>query len=233
VRFVHEAGLTHKNPIRVKVNTGEIELKAQPDGRVKVDMGPPIFDLKRVPFDPKFAVPFPSKDQTWSRWQLKGLAESLGGIGVLSMGNPHAVLIVEEVEHAPVLTLGPQIEHHAAFTNRVNVGFIQILSPHEVKLRVFERGAGETLACRTGACAAVVSCIREGLLSPVVDVHTKGGKLTIEWAGMGENARQPIEKGPQEAQHPPKLASQINDPAHVYMTGPAVSVFKGEINLHE
>jgi diaminopimelate epimerase len=233
VRFVHETGLTDKNPIRVKVQTGEIELKAQQDGRVRVDMGEPVFDLKRVPFDPQSAWPLPSKDKSWSRWQLKGLAETAQGICVLSMGNPHAVLIVDDTELAPVLTLGPQIEHHAAFVNRVNVGFMQILNRYEVKLRVFERGAGETLACGTGACAAVVSSIREGLLGTTVDVHTKGGKLTIEWAGMGKDAHQPNQQAPKEVQHFGQLVAQPNNPAHVYMTGPAVSVFKGEINLHE
>ena len=246
VRFVQEAGLTDKNPIRVKVHTGEIELRALPDGRVRVDMGPPVFELAKVPFDPAFATleetvsyealnnNFKSKEITeiteltkttdranktgdWSPWVLKGLNGSKGlevqcpPLSVLSMGNPHAVCVVQNTETTPVLELGPLVEHHPAFPNRVNVGFMQILNRAEVNLRVFERGAGETLACGTGACAAVVAGVRAGLLDSCVDVHTRGGLLTIEWAGFKDSTT--LE--------------------HVFMTGPAVSVFKGEIKINE
>jgi diaminopimelate epimerase len=226
VRFVHESGLSTKNPIRVKVHNGEIELKAQEDGRVKVDMGPPVFELGRIPFEPSFAKEVKSPQGEWSQWTLNDLglnssstqahtAESAVNwpeLFVLSMGNPHAVMVVHNVEDAPVQELGPLIEHHPAFTKRVNVGFMQIVSRAQIALRVFERGSGETLACGTGACAAVVAGIRAGLLDPVVDVQTRGGKLTIEWAGPAV--------GPHSL-------------SHVFMTGPAVSVFKGEITIHD
>ena len=157
------------------------------------------------------------KSGDWSPWVLKGLNGSKGlevqcpPLSVLSMGNPHAVCVVQNTETAPVLELGPLVEHHPAFPNRVNVGFMQILNRAEVNLRVFERGAGETLACGTGACAAVVAGVRAGLLDSCVDVHTRGGLLTIEWAGFKDSTT--LE--------------------HVFMTGPAVSVFKGEIKINE
>jgi diaminopimelate epimerase len=130
-------------------------------------------------------------------------------VAVVSMGNPHAVQVVDNVDTAPVLTHGPLIEHHASFPNRVNAGFMQIVNRDTVRLRVFERGAGETLACGTGACAAVVAGIRMGLLNPRVDVQTHGGTLTIEWHGLAKND-----------------LSQA-----VFMTGPATSVFEGEIDV--
>jgi diaminopimelate epimerase len=199
VRFVREQGLTHKTSVRVKVHGGVIELHELPDGQVSVDMGAPIFDMPLVPFAPQYAQRI--SDVVWQ------LALSNGDevrVGVVSMGNPHAVQVVDNTDAAPVLQQGPLIEHHAAFPNRVNAGFMQVIDRSHVRLRVFERGAGETLACGTGACAAVVTGIRWGLLDAKVQVQTHGGVLTIEWLGVG---------------HP------------VRMTGPATTVFQGDINI--
>ncbi|PUE29268.1 diaminopimelate epimerase [Limnohabitans sp. JirII-29] len=207
VRFVREQGLTDKTSVRVKVHGGVIELHQLPNGQVTVDMGAPVFEVQQVPFDPLHANALHDDSPTSTHAQTWQLALSNGdsvGVGVVSMGNPHAVQVVENVDTAPVLTQGPLIEHHAAFPRRVNAGFMQIVNRSTIRLRVFERGAGETLACGTGACAAVVTGIRWGLLDPEVLVHTHGGDLTIAWAGGG---------------HP------------VYMTGPATTVFHGEINL--
>ena len=224
VRFVHESGLTKKNPIRVKVHGGEIDLHAQSDGRVRVDMGSPVFESARIPFNPVQATQV-SQTSEFISWELSGVQKycleqgvvSATGKGanfplfVLSMGNPHAVILVEDVERAPVLSLGPWVEHHPAFPKRVNVGFMQILARDMIKLRVFERGAGETLACGTGACAAVVTGIQKDLLDSCVNVQTRGGVLTIEWM----------------------KAQSLQNVSSVFMTGPAVSVFKGNINIHE
>jgi diaminopimelate epimerase len=205
VRYVHEKNLSQRNPLRVKVQQGELELRMNPDGRVTVDMGPPVFDLARVPFDASGLQPQPMGG--FERWALD-LADGVQApVAVVSMGNPHAVLLVDDVDTAPVLTLGPQIERHARFPRRVNAGFMQVQSRSSVRLRVYERGAGETLACGTGACAAVVAGIRLGLLDAQVDVHTHGGVLTMEWT---------------------------DTPAHdqpVRMTGPATTVFEGEIDV--
>jgi len=224
VRFVHESGLTQKNPIRVKVHGGEIELYAQKDGRVKVDMGPPVFELDLIPFDASNAT-LHAKDNDFPSWSLVGSSQRYQALGfafntdpfalsLVSMGNPHAVILVEDVDQAPVHSLGPWIERHPAFPKRVNVGFMQIVSRQAVKLRVFERGAGETLACGTGACAAVVAGIQKGLLDSCVNVQTKGGELTIEWS------------------KPKSMAQPNHQSASVFMTGPAVSVFKGEIQIN-
>jgi diaminopimelate epimerase len=175
------------------------------DGRVTVDMGAPIFEPQRVPFDT--AGLDPQHDSGWHTWHLTlgTHADSAKvSVAVLSMGNPHAVQIVPDVDTAPVAKQGPAIEHHPRFPQRVNAGFMQIVDRSHVRLRVFERGAGETLACGTGACAAVVAGIRLGRLDARVDVQTHGGLLTIEWAGDG---------------------------APVLMTGPAVTVFEGEIEV--
>ena len=199
VRFVREQGLTHKTSVRVKVHGGVIELHELPDGQVSVDMGAPIFDMPLVPFAPQYAHSV--SDVVWQ------LALSNGDevrVGVVSMGNPHAVQVVDNTDAAPVLQQGPLIEHHAAFPNRVNAGFMQVIDRSHVRLRVFERGAGETLACGTGACAAVVTGIRWGLLDAKVQVQTHGGVLTIEWLGVGYPVR---------------------------MTGPATTVFQGDINI--
>ena len=178
VRYVHERGLTDKREIRVETLAGMIVPRLEDDGEVTVDMGPPL---------------------------LEG-TETIDGaeLAILSMGNPHAVQVVDDVERAPVTTQGPRLEHHARFPNRVNAGYLQVVDRHEAKLRVWERGAGETLSCGTGACAAVVAGIGRGLLESPVRVHTPGGALTIAWNG-GDNP--------------------------VWMKGPAQTVFEGEIDL--
>lgn len=207
-RFVHDRGLSNKSSIRVQTLGGVIEPRLTSDGRVTVDMGAPIFDLPRVPFDATGLRPLDSGN--WEVWpvEVQGAttreAETVQ-VAVLSMGNPHAVLRVTDVEVAPVREQGPLLEHHARFPRRVNAGYMQIIDRGHVKLRVWERGAGETLACGSGACAAVVAGIRQGWLDNRVDVQTLGGVLTIEWAG-GD-------------MHP------------VLMTGPATTVFQGEIDV--
>jgi diaminopimelate epimerase len=204
-RYVREKGLSASDVIRVKTLSGVIAPRINPDGRVTVDMGPPVFDLPAIPFDA--AGLEPHVHGGWETWKLaldtRAAAKTVD-VAVLSMGNPHAVLQVADVAAAPVTTVGPLIENHPRFPRRVNVGFLQTVSRSEAKLRVWERGAGETLACGTGACAAVVAGIRIGTLDARVDVHTRGGLLTIEWAGEG---------------------------APVFMTGPAVTVFEGEIEV--
>ena len=210
-RFVRDRELTKKNTIRVQTLSGVIELRLNPDGRVTVNMGAPIFDLPRIPFDATGLSP--QAQGSWCLWRL-ALSESAQEapifIATLSMGNPHAVLLVDDVDTAPVSELGPVIEQHPRFPRRVNAGFMQVLDRSHIRLRVYERGAGETLACGTGACAAVVAGIRLGLLDARVDVQTRGGLLTIEWAGLGGDMQAPV-----------------------LMTGPAQTVFEGEINLPE
>ena len=214
VRYVRQHGLTDKTTVRVKVKNGTLALTEGADGRVTVDMGAPVFDLARVPFNTDGLSPLP--EGAWQVWPLpleenQALAQvntaqaAMVNVAVLSMGNPHAVQIVDDAESAPVAQQGPLIESHPAFPERVNAGFMQIVNRGQIRLRVYERGAGETLACGTGACAAVVAGIRLGLLDARVDVFTHGGVLTIEWAGG--NA----------------------DP--VRMTGPAVTVFEGETEV--
>lgn len=163
-------------------------------GLVRVDMGKPRFEPADIPF-------IAEQDAVE---HLLALDQINIAVGVVSMGNPHAVLCVNEVDSAPVAEWGPQIEHHPRFPQRVNAGFMQVVDRSHIRLRVFERGAGETLACGTGACAAVVSGIRRGLLDASVEVTTRGGVLRIEWAGNGHS---------------------------VWMTGPAVTVFQGEVTL--
>jgi diaminopimelate epimerase len=206
-RYVADKGLAQGDRIRVQTLSGVIEPRLNADGRVTVDMGRPVFDLAAVPF--VAAGLSPHRDGAWEKWHLAlgTYAESdIVAVAVLSMGNPHAVQEVKDVDHAPVTRQGPQIEHHPRFPKRVNAGFMEILDRRSIKLRVWERGAGETLACGTGACAAVVAGIRLGQLDARVDVQTRGGLLTIEWAG-GD--------------------------APVLMTGPAVTVFEGEIELQD
>jgi len=211
VRFVREQGLTDKTTVRVKVHGGVITLQEMPDGQVTVDMGAPVFDLPHVPFVAAQAEPLdltgqasPVSTSNADAWQLRLSNGDAVTVGVVSMGNPHAVQVVTDVDTAPVLTQGPLIEHHAAFPKRVNAGFMQVIHRDAVRLRVFERGAGETLACGTGACAAVVMGIRWGLLDSRVTVQTHGGTLTIEWQGGDTPVR---------------------------MTGPATTVFQGEITI--
>jgi diaminopimelate epimerase len=209
VRYVRDKGLTTKDRVRVKVQQGVIELQMNADGRVTVNMGPPVLDLPTVPFKAE------GLNHTLVNgcevWHLPLDNALSADVAVVSMGNPHAVQLVDNVDTAPVLTNGPLIERHLSFPNRVNAGFMQIVNRDAVRLRVFERGAGETLACGTGACAAVVAGIRMGLLNPKVDVQTHGGTLTIEWQGLAKND-----------------LSQA-----VFMTGPAASVFEGEIDVPE
>ncbi len=204
-RFVRDQGLTDKDVIRVQTRGGVIEPALRPDGRVSVNMGLPVFDLMDIPFDA--AGLLATRQGDWKMWPLTLAGGDAGApisVAVVSMGNPHAVLLVPDVESAPVPTQGPLIERHERFPRRVNAGFLQVLDRTHVRLRVYERGAGETLACGTGACAAVVCGIRLGLLDARVDVRMRGGTLTIEWAGDG---------------------------APVLMTGPATTVFTGEIEL--
>ena len=207
VRFVRERGLTDKDTVRVQVKHGLIELRMNADGRVTVDMGPPIFELARVPFNPTGLVPV--VENLWQKWPLAldGIDVSTINVAVVSMGNPHAVAVVPDVDTAPVGTVGPLVERHTAFPNRVNAGFMQVLNPGHIRLRVFERGVGETLACGTGACAAVVAGVRLGLLQGPVNVDTLGGQLTIDWS----------------------LTPTLDAP--VLMTGPATTVFTGHIAL--
>ena len=201
-RFVHEQGLSSKTRLRVQTLKGVIEPQLQADGRVTVDMGAPRFDLQDIGFDTQGLAPAPCGP--WEHWPLPLGDGSTVWVGAVSMGNPHAVQIVADVASAPVPSQGPLIQQHARFIHHVNAGFMQIVDRGQVRLRVFERGVGETLACGSGACAAVVAGIRWGLLDGQVDVHTHGGVLSIAWAGLG---------------------------APVLMTGPATTVFRGEIEL--
>ena len=205
-RYVHDKGMTDKSVIRVQTLSGVIAPEIHANGRVAVDMGAPQLDPAKVPFvteglqpemlgsSPKWPLVLENQSPAATVW-----------IAPVSMGNPHAVQIVDDVDTASVETHGPLIESHKRFPQRVNAGFMQIISRSEVKLRVYERGAGETLACGTGACAAVVAGIGWGLLDSRVDVHTRGGMLTIEWAGGAQDA--------------------------VRMTGPAEFVFEGQIDI--
>jgi diaminopimelate epimerase len=204
VRFVRSNHLTHKTTVKVKVHGGVMSLSELDNGHVLVDMGLPVFNLPKVPFLPQHAQSINDTDDLC--WRLALNAHDQVEVAVLSMGNPHAVCRVEDVTTAPVLSWGPLIEHHPAFPMRVNAGFMQVLSRSEIRLRVFERGAGETLACGTGACAAVVAGIQQGWLDPVVQVHTHGGQLTIEWQGKE---------------------------TPVLMSGPATTVFTGEMEIPE
>ena len=195
VRYVHERGLTRKTEIRVGTSGGVIIPRLERDGQVTVDMGVPVFEPERVPFDA------PARALTY---HLE-IAGTLVEMSVLSMGNPHAVQIVPDVDAAPVALAGPLIERHPRFPRRVNAGFMQVIDRYRARLRVYERGAGETLACGTGACAAVVAGITRDLLNHRrVTVETRGGELAVSWAGEG---------------------------SPVLMTGPAVTVFDGEISL--
>ncbi len=197
VRYAVDAGLTDKREVRVDTMNRRLLLRLQDDGRVTVDMGAPVFEHAALPFDAHGLLP--RLENGFELWPVLDVE-----LAVLSMGNPHAVQRVADVDAAPVETLGPLIESHVRFARRVNAGFMQILARDRIALRVFERDAGETLACGTGACAAVVAGIRLGWLDAAVEVQTRGGLLRIEWAG-GQ--------------------------APVLMTGPATRVFDGEITL--
>ena len=210
VRFAREQGLTDKSTLKVQTMNRVLTLATQPDGRVKVDMGAPLFDLAAVPFDSTGLTP--ETAHSWQKWPLNvpvgqsnRAQEAPVFIAVVSMGNPHAVQLVDDVDAAPVAQMGPLIEGHPRFAERVNAGFMQIVNRSTVRLRVYERGAGETLACGTGACAAVVTGIRLGLLDASVNVQTRGGELMVEWSG------------------------QLDAP--VMMTGSATTVFTSEIDV--
>ena len=202
VRFVHDHGLSTQRTVRVETVNNLLSLHLQDDGRVTVDMNRPVFDLDRLPFDASGLVP--RSEGNFQLWPLDVGEGRTVQVALLSMGNPHAVQRVADVREAPVLQLGPRIEQHARFARKVNAGFMQVLGRNQIALRVYERDAGETLACGTGACAAVVAGIRLGWLDRKVDVQARGGVLTIDWA---------------------------DDNAPVLMTGPAETVFEGEIEL--
>ena len=194
VRFVHEQGLTDKREIRVITRAGIIVPRLEDDGRVTVDMGAPRFAPADIPFDAPARADF---------YELEVAGEHLA-ITALSMGNPHAVLRVEDVERAPVARLGPAIEAHRRFPRHVNAGFVQVVDRQVLRLRVYERGAGETLSCGTGACAAAAAAVLHGWADSPMNIVTRGGVLTLRWAGEGSS---------------------------VFLTGPAVTVFEGTIDL--
>lgn len=194
LHYVRDKHLTEKREIRVETLSGVITPRLEADGQVTVDMGPPVFTPAKIPF---------IAEQEQPTYRLDVAGEQIE-ISALSMGNPHAVQVVADVDRAPVTTQGPLIEHHARFPQRVNAGYMQIVDPHRIRLRVYERGAGETLACGTGACAAVAAGIARGLLASPVTVQTRGGELIIAWDGPARP---------------------------VLMTGPAQTVFEGELEL--
>ena len=194
VRYVRDHGLTDKTEIRVETVNGLIVPRLEADGQVSVDMGLPRFEPQEIPFVTDHRA----------LTYLLSLADKIIEISAISMGNPHAVQVVDDIETAPIASDGPYIEAHASFPKRVNAGFMQVLDRGHIKLRVYERGSGETLACGSGACAAVVAGIQRGLLDAHVRVTTRGGEMSIRWDGTGHS---------------------------VVMTGPAVEVFAGMITL--
>ena len=216
VRFVHDHGLTKKSEISVDTLSGRITPRLEAGGEVTVNMGAPIFDPALIPF----------RSESGDFVQPLQIGSETVTISALSMGNPHAVQIVADVQSAPVERQGPLIECHERFPRRVNAGFMQVVDRSHVRLRVWERGAGETLACGTGACAAVVAGIKRGLLDPVVRVSTRGGDLTIRWDG-GDNAGAQGDRRVDQQEHDRMAASPV------WMTGPAVTVFEGEIEIDE
>ncbi|SEI50665.1 diaminopimelate epimerase [Paraburkholderia diazotrophica] len=202
VKFVRDTRLTDKRSVRVQVQKGVITLTMQDNGEVVVDMGAPVFEPAQVPFDASGLDARREGNDSLYPLDVNGATR---WVSVVSMGNPHALQVVDDIEAFPVLVDGPVIERHPRFPQRVNAGFMQIVCRNEIRLRVYERGAGETLACGTGACAAVAAGIRRGLLDATVKVHTHGGMLTITWNG--------------EPTSPLKMA------------GPAATVFEGEIEI--
>lgn len=207
-RFVHDQGLTNATTIRVETLGGLITPSLEADGRVRVDMGAPRLEPAEIPFDASGLVSrIQGQAQVWGLPLRDGHAREIVAV---SMGNPHAVQLVADLDRAPVPVEGAEIEHHPRFPRRVNAGFMQVLDPHHARLRVWERGAGETLACGTGACAAAVAGIQLGHLRSPVEIATAGGILRIDWDGceVGASAAAPV-----------------------YLTGPAQTVFSGEIEL--
>jgi len=207
VKFVTDKGLTAKRAIRVETMKGIITPRLEADGSITVDMGAPVFMPEQVPFSPATEAVLTEGDDALYRLQVRARgAQHSVMVSVLSMGNPHAVQVVADVETAPVAEIGPQIERHPYFPNQVNAGFMQIVDRSHIRLRVYERGAGETLACGTGACAAVVAGIRRGLLDSPVRVSARGGELSVAWEGGS---------------------------APVLLSGPAVTVYEGVIDIPE
>ena len=202
-RYVRERGMIARDTIRVDTVNNRLELHIQPDGRVRVDMNAPRFAHADLPFDAAGLASTRVGD--FETWPLALRDASSVDVAVLSMGNPHAVMRVDDVERFPVGDIGPRVELHPRFARHVNAGFMEVVSRGHIRLRVHERDAGETLACGTGACAAVVAGIRLGWLGPRVDIDMHGGKLTVEWAGGANDS--------------------------VFLTGPAATVFEGEIDL--
>lgn len=201
VKFVVEKGLTNKKRIRAKTMKGTIELLLQDDGFVRVLMGVPSFDPASLPFNPGQLTE--RELNGFRQWAIKYKNEFIW-FSICSMGNPHVTIVVDDIDTTPVEEIGPFIENHPAFPRRVNVGFIQVLSPHEAKVRVWERGAGETLACGTGNCAAAATSEQLGLLASPMFLHNRGGDLRISWEGEGEE---------------------------IELFGPAKTVFDSEIEL--
>jgi len=193
-KFVHDQRLTGKRDISVQTSNGRIMLKMRDDHAVGVDMGEPVLQPDQVPFEATTQAPSYSLEQDGHNYTL----------GVVSMGNPHAVLVVDDVASAPVFELGSKLEQHPRFPNKANIGFMQIIDRNTIKLRVFERGVGETKACGTGACAAVVVGQQQGLLDTNVTTQLTGGNLAIQWQGPGH---------------------------HLFMDGPAAHVYEGQIKL--
>jgi len=202
VRFVHEAGLSARNPLRAEIATGVLRLDETRDGQVAVEMGEPRFDPASLPFDINGLVSTTEGQDTLWQLPLDADPPRTVALSLVSIANPHAVQVVNDVDTAPVEAVGAWIESHPRFARRVNAGFLQAVDRHTARLRVYERGAGETLACGTGACAAVVTGIRRGLLDSPVRVQTRGGWLTIAWDG-----------------------------GQIRMTGPAVTVYRGTIDI--
>ncbi|MCG2635400.1 MAG: diaminopimelate epimerase [Gammaproteobacteria bacterium] len=192
-RYVWDKGLSKKQNLVIETRAGILKPRIESDGQISVDMGPPSFEPRAIPFSAPIA----------NTYKLP-VGDTSVELSALAIGNPHAVIQVDNVDEAPVDTLGPAIESHSSFPQRVNVGFMQIVDPGHIRLRVYERGVGETQACGSGACAAVVAGIRRKLLAPRVEVELTGGALVIEWPG---------------------------EPYPVLMTGPATTVFEGEIEL--
>jgi diaminopimelate epimerase len=214
-RFVRDRDLSSKDTLRVQTKGGVIEPSLTADGHVTVNMGAPVFALQDIPFDASGLKPH--AQDSWVSWPInvvECVQKATVFVALVSMGNPHAVQLVAHVDTAPVTTQGPQIQQNARFPQGVNVGFMQVVDRSHIKLRVYERGAGETLACGSGACAAVVAGIRLGLLDRMVQVQTRGGTLTIAWVGE------------QAGEEPGTWAP-------VLMTGPATTVFQGEIDIPE
>jgi diaminopimelate epimerase len=201
VKFVTEKKLSHKTCIRVETCSGIIQLLLEKNGNIKVDMGRPRFEPETLPFD---TSNLENKIENEARLWPLNLPTHTIWVSAISMGNPHAVQIVSHIETAPINIEGPQIEHHPRFAKRVNAGFMEIIDRHTIKLRVFERGSGETLSCGSGACAATVAGIQRGKLDSPVKVITRGGELSIEWD---------------------------NPFANVMMSGPATTIFEGEIDI--